>query len=216
MVELAKEGEYLYLAVIGDLRRSRAATDRDRVQDRLEAALARVSHEQAEALASSLVITVGDEFQGLLHHPAAVLDLLTGYEAGMFASPTRFGLGWGTLSTKLKPTAIGMDGPCFHAARAALERGKAEDRWVTVEGFGERRDQILNGIFALLGSVRSEWTVTQAETIAQMRSVATQKEVARRRGVAASTVHKALRGALYAPLIEAEASLRLLFEEYGR
>ncbi|MBD3161872.1 MAG: hypothetical protein GF346_06300 [Candidatus Eisenbacteria bacterium] len=61
-----------------------------------------------------------------------------------------------------------------------------------------------------LGAVRNEWTSTQARTIALMRAAGPHKEVARRRGVTASTVHKALSGALDAPSIEAEEPLRLL------
>ncbi len=216
MDRLADKGEHRYLAVIGDLRRSRQAADRGRIQEQLEGALARANRELSGQLASSLVITVGDEFQGLLHHPADVLPLLALYDATLPAVPTRFGLGWGPLSTTLKPQAIGMDGPCFHAAREAIIRGKDEDRWVTVAGFGEERDRILNGIFGLIGQVRSGWTATQAETVAQMRHSPTQKDVALRRGVATPTVHKALRGAMYGPITEAEESLRLLFDEYER
>ena len=285
------------------------------VQERLGEARDELNRAFASHLASALVITVGDEFQGLLHRPESVVDLLARYEEAMDFFPTRFGLGWGPLSTRLKPEAIGMDGPCFHAAREALVIGKAQDRWVTVRGFGERGtrqkgwtqetepekkqleeereqqeqqhaeereqqeqqhaeergqqeqqqhaeereqqeqqhaeererqeqqhteaqerqeqqehqsqpeqekqegatdDRILNGIFAVLGGIREQWTPTQGKTVALMRRAATQKDVARQRGVATSTIHKALKGAMYGPLIEAETSLRLLLERAGR
>ncbi len=243
------------------------------VQERLGEARDELNRAFASHLASAIVITVGDEFQGLLHRPESVVDLLARYEEAMDFFPTRFGLGWGPLSTRLKPEAIGMDGPCFHAAREALVISKTQDRWVTVRGFGERGarqkgwtqetepekkqpeeereqqeqqkqqhaaererqeqqehqdqpeqerqegatdDRILNGIFAVLGGIREQWTPTQGKTVALMRRAATQKEVARQRGVATSTIHKALKGAMYGPLIEAETSLRLLLERAGR
>ncbi len=256
MNQLASEGGRYYLAVIGDLRRSRQTPDRSMVQERLTEALDELNRAFASRLASALVITVGDEFQGLLHRPESVVDLLARYEEAMDFPPTRFGLGWGPLSTRLKPEAIGMDGPCFHAAREALIISKAQDRWVTVRGFGEcgvrqkrktqeteqetkqpeeqqaqrehqdqpeqesqegaTDDRILNGIFAVLGGIRERWTPTQGKTVALMRRAATQKDVAHQRGVATSTIHKALKGAMYGPLIEVETSLRLLLERAGR
>ncbi|MBD3336016.1 MAG: hypothetical protein GF355_10930 [Candidatus Eisenbacteria bacterium] len=212
---LASKGEPKYLAVIGDLRGSRQTADRARIQERLEAVMAAANRELSGDLAASLVVTVGDEFQGLLHRPESFLDLLATYDLAMHDVPARFALGWGGLSTKLKPTSIAMDGPCFHAAREAMERAKEEGRWITAAGFGDEPDRILNGLFHLIGSVRAQWTDTQAATVAQMRRTATQKEVAELRKVATSTVHKALRGALYAPLREAETSIALLLRRYG-
>lgn len=216
MNTLAQKGEQEYFAVIGDLRSSRQVRRRGELQEKLGRAMELLNRALAPHLAAALVITVGDEFQGLLRHPEPVIDLLNRYDEAMDGLPTRFGLGWGPLTTQLKPDAIGMDGPCFHAAREAIVLGKAAGRWVTVQGFGEGDDRIVNGVFGLLGGIRAQWTPTQAETVALMRRAATQKEVARRRGVATSTIHKALKGALYGPLIEGETSLRLLLERAGR
>lgn len=211
MNESVEIGESRYLAIIGDLRASRSLPNRGPLQEQLAAALEAANNTLASHMASRLVITVGDEFQGLLRTPAAVLDLLAHFDQRLPGVDIRFGLGWGPLTTALRPEAIGMDGPCFHAARNALIQGKAESRWVTVCGFEPEHDRTLNGVFALLGGVRAQWTSIQAATVAEMRAAQTQKEVAERRGVATSTVNKALQGALYGPVREAEESLRLLF-----
>jgi hypothetical protein len=208
MSKFGNRPEYSYLAVIGDLRSSRALSDRSDVQLRLEQALRDLNQELADSsLAAGFVVTLGDEFQGLLVSSRAGLDVLLFVESALRGIELRFGLGWGEVSTEFREKALGMDGPCFHRAREALIRGKEEDRWVTVSGFGPDGDRILNGLLALLGGVRDRWTDRQAETVSLVRQARTQKEAAIALGVGPSTVSEALTAALYAPIIEAEAAV---------
>lgn len=216
MTRLPEKGECCYLAVIGDLRRSRALPARAAVQQRLETELAQVSRALADELSSAFVITLGDEFQGLLRRPEAAMPALSILEERLPDLPVRYAFGWGALATRLRPEAIGMDGPCFHAARDALELAKREQRWAAVRGFGERHDAILNGMLRLLGEVRGRWTHTQAATVRAMRRAHTQREVAAQRGVSESTVSKALKGAMYDATIEAEAAVTALLADLGR
>jgi hypothetical protein len=212
----AEQGEARFLAVIGDIRGSRETRARAQLQTRLAADLARVNRELKGALAAGFVITLGDEFQGLLADPAAAVRALISLEAALAGIPIRYGLGWGALATARRKLAIGMDGACFHAAREALSREKRLDRWVTVSGFGPEEDAALNGIYSLMGAVRAGWTPTQAATVALMRRLSVQKEVAAARGVTVSTVHKALSGALYVPMTEAERAAGGLLARFAR
>lgn len=216
MTELTEKGEVRYLAVIGDLRRSRALTARAAVQQRLETGLARVNRVLADELSAAFVVTLGDEFQGLLRRPEAAMPALALLEEELADLPVRYAFGWGALATRLRPEAVGMDGPCFHAARAALDLAKREQRWVAVRGFGERHDAVLNGILRLLGEVRTRWTRTQAATVRGMRRAHTQREVAAQRGVSESTISKALKGAMYDATVEAEAAVTMLLTNLGR
>ena len=126
-----------------------------------------------------------------------------------------FGMVLETCPSCLRKDAVGMDGPCFHAARDALARGKRERRWATIGGFGDEPDRILNAVLELLGEVRARWKPTQAATVRAMRHAATQKEVAADRGVAESTVSKALKSAMYDAVVEAEISLALLMNRFA-
>jgi len=216
MAGLAQKGETRYLAVIGDVRRSREAKERAELQKRLEAGIQLVNRKQKNVLAAGFVITIGDEFQGLAGDPAAIMRVLVALETALPGVPLRYGLGWGALTTELRSRAVGMDGPCFHAAREAITTGKKLDRWVTVAGFGAEEDEILNGILSLIGAVRAGWTSTQAHTVALMRQLPTQKKAAAERGVAVSTVHKALSGALYGPVTEAERAVERLVTMFAK
>ncbi len=207
--------ETSYLAVIGDVRGSRQAADRASVQERLEKGLQQVNQENEAALAASFAITLGDEFQGLLRQAEAAMAVLVSMEIALPGIPIRYGLGWGGLSTHLREQAIGMDGPCFHAARLALDRGKKANRWVTASGFGEEEDGILNGLFGLLGGVRSRWKRKQAETVSLRRRARYQKDVARQRGVVDSVVSDTLRAALYGPVTDAEEAMTRLLARFA-
>ena len=204
-----------YVALIGDLVGSRALDDRAGAQRHMETALEAANERWADELAASFVVTLGDEYQGMLKRPDHAFEVIATLESALCGVRARYGVGLGTLTTPLRSEAIGMDGPCFHLARAAVERGKREDRWITVSGFGAGRDDLLNGVLRLMGGVRWEWTDVQAETVFAAREADEQKAVARSRGVSEATVSKSLKAALYESFVEAERVVAALLAGAG-
>jgi len=204
-----------YLAIIGDIRRSRSAPHRAELQKRLEEGLSAVNENFRNVIAARFVITLGDEFQGLLSRPEevvgvmAALDSVVGGEVAI-----RYGLGWGPVSTELREFALGMDGPCFHNAREAVAASKRADRWATASGFGSD-DEILNGVLWLVGAARARRTAVQRQTVEQVRAARTQREVAAARGVHESSVSQALKAALHEPVLAAERSAEVLLKRHG-
>jgi hypothetical protein len=78
---------------------------------------------------SPFTITLGDEFQAVYGGFEAVLGDTVEIIAEVYPHRLRMALGHGPLSTDLNPTAaLGMDGPCFAAAREHLTRLKKEER----------------------------------------------------------------------------------------
>ena len=205
-----------YLAIIGDMRRSRLAPHRAELQKLMERGLEEVNKEFKSELGASFVVTLGDEFQGLLRTPEAAVRVLVALDLAFKGDITiRYGLGWGTISTEFREQALGMDGPCFHNARKAVGAGKRADRWVTVSGFGAD-DELLNGMLWLVGAVRARWTDVQRETIRQVRAARTQREAAAARGVHESSVSQALKAAMHEQVLAAERSVEILLERHGR
>lgn len=203
-----------YLAVIGDIRSSRLAPQRAEMQKLLEHGLEEINREFADELVAGFVITLGDEFQGVLREPGRAVKVLVALEAVLGEISVRYGVGWGTISTELREFAVGMDGPCFHRAREAVREGKRADRWATVSGFGGD-DEILNGLLWLVGAVRGRWTSVQRETVEQVRAARTQREVAAARGVHESSVSQALKAALHDPVLASERSAEILLEQHS-
>lgn len=204
-----------YLAVIGDMRRSRHAEHRAELQKLMERGLEKINGEFSEALGAGFVVTLGDEFQGLLKDPGEALRVLVALDSAFTGDITiRYGLGWGVVSTEFRELALGMDGPCFHNAREAVEAGKRADRWATVSGFGDD-DELLNGVLWLAGAVRGRWTGVQRETVEQVRAARTQRAVAEARGVNESSVSQALKAALHEPVLAAERAVETILERHG-
>lgn len=178
--------EDLYLAMIGDLVRSREAADRAKLQTELEKTIQYQNAVAGDVLAAPLAFTAGDEIQALfrwpysperLRHDASVAERLVDTVIRMAAAahPTRicFGLGGGRLSTALRgDSPARMDGPCFHAAREALHRSQSEERLLTTcalaresagKSFMTIDDVAPTAVFGLLGALLSEWTPRQVQ-----------------------------------------------------
>ena len=119
------------VALIGDIVESRRRRDRQALHDELEAALAD-ANATIEPL-DPLVITVGDEFQGVYGSLGAALTASFRVRARLHpGADVRFGLGRGEVST-LDPVRGIHDGPAYWAARDAIvsveqRAGKARTR----------------------------------------------------------------------------------------
>ncbi len=72
-----------YVAVIGDIRRSRHIAERGLLQEQLETALGGANERFAADVAAGFVLTLGDEFQGLLLRPGSVVDVVTALDAAL-------------------------------------------------------------------------------------------------------------------------------------
>jgi hypothetical protein len=215
MKNIGKKDESKLLAVIGDISGSRRIIDRAQMQRKFESAIRRLNRECAVHLAATFVITLGDEFQGLLSTPGAAIGIIIALEDAFEDIEVRYSLGWGGLTTGMKSRALGMDGPCFHNARDALLRGKKEKRWVTVQGFGDGNDFIINSMFELMNAMRRRWTEKQKQTVSLMRKLTMQKEVAETLGVVPSVVSETLNAAHYRAIIDSEHAMELLLREFG-
>ena len=191
----------IYLAVIADIVRSRTITDRGAFQKRLARAITSINKTFAQAIASRFVLTVGDEFQGLLHSEDQIVPILASLRSAIHPVELRFGIGVGRISTPLRPEALGMDGTCFHNARGALERAEKRGTPVEVEA-GERQETF--SIYALLyGALRGLWTQRQRQVIDLAMSGMKGKRIASRLGISPPAVTQHLGAARWKEIEEA-------------
>jgi hypothetical protein len=198
-----------FVALIGDIRGSRELDDRGQVQRDLETVLAETDDALDEALAAGFVVTTGDEFQALFEAPRVVDPM--GWIAERLPELTlAYGIGFGGLDTELKPEAVGMDGPCFHRARHALNRAKDENRWAwakatdAADADGDATTQ-LSRVLGAVGALRSDWTPTQACYAHALRHADTQRAVAARADKSPSTISESLKAAHHREVRELEA-----------
>jgi hypothetical protein len=128
---------------------------------------------------------------------------------GAFLPPLRLrhGLGWGELWTDFRDTTSSMDGPCFHAASAALDDARRRETWLAAQGFGPEMDAIVNVAADLLSTIRGFWSATQHRAVAFHHVHATQRLAALALGVNDSTLSRALRAARHHEFARAETAV---------
>lgn len=208
-----------YFALIGDIIDSRHEENRFEVQNKLQAVLSAVNNEQAEHIAADFLITLGDEFQGLMYAEAGANPIFTADRIidEMYPVRIRISIGYGAIATQIRrEAAIGADGEAFYRARrgmnllrAAEKRGRAGSR-ILLEACGTEEcnccdgkhaaelETGVNAVLLLLATLRRSRTARQNAAAAMYvrnavtGSGQTQTELAQRLGITQSTFNISL------------------------
>ena len=192
-----------YIAIIGDIKNSRKIDNRKEVQTKLNGVLDEINQTYCEEIAAGFLITLGDEFQGLLLNGKSVMKMIQKIEKSMYPIELRYGIGIGTITTDINAeVALGADGPAFYKARNAIDCLKANenkkctalsDIRIESEDGSFHQNLLLNTIFELLKSVKDQWTDRQREIIWDMLEHQNgQNHAAERLGISQPTVQKGL------------------------
>jgi hypothetical protein len=128
-----------FVAFIADVVASRSlgAKARAALQAGVHAAVRDFNARYRRRLAARFAVTLGDEVQALFPTADAVWEISHQLRDRFPAVDWIVACGRGPLTTPLHrgATAPELDGPCFHAARAALERAKGHRLVLAFEGF---------------------------------------------------------------------------------
>lgn len=192
-----------YVAIIGDIKNSRQSGDREQVQKQLDFVLAKVNEKYGKEIAANFLITLGDEFQGLLFQGDDLMDIIFLIKSEMYPVQIRFGIGIGTIATDIiRERAIGADGPAYYMAREAIESVKENekknkssetDMEIRSEDGAAKELLLLNQLFALLYVVERSWNERQKEIIWDMLQHRDgQAAVAKRKSITQPTVQRSL------------------------
>jgi len=161
----------LYTVLIADVVGSRELPParRARVQTAIRATLAAWNRRTAwrPFLAARFAVTAGDEIQGLLTTDAPLWTVAHALRAALPDVDWIIAFGRGPIATALAPTAPEVDGPAFHAARAALDRAKHER---LVLAFGEFPDERLAPLAGYYSALYWSWTARQRRAAHRWRS----------------------------------------------
>ena len=174
------------IALIADMVKSRdlSRAQRPEVQQSFSDFVDGLNHKYKRAVLARFVITLGDEFQGLISDALVIPDLLWDmhYKFGM--RQLRVGVGFGTIDTPIGKNAINVDGPALHHARNAIEVAKKEKLLGGVfNGFGETNDLAFNGFARLLQQHRARLKPQQRKVIGLLRQSMTQTDIAKELGI---------------------------------
>lgn len=191
-----------YCAVIGDIIGSRRLKkeERAKVQARLRYVLEEINETYRFEIAAQFLITLGDEFQGLLYFAGPAMEITQRIARAMYPAKLRYGVGIGEISTGIDPDkALGADGPAYHRARDCVNalRARKTQGFPVLVRTGGAEDSLLDGLCLLLDGLVSGWSSKQAECVRSMRVLGEQLVVAERLGLTPSTVSRTLARAQY-------------------
>ncbi len=192
-----------FIAVIGDIKNSKNLKMRNEIQERLRTVLDEINIRYKKSIAAKFLITLGDEFQGLLFNGKDILEIIQDIRMRLYPVELRFGIGVGKISTRIDTEmALGADGPGYYHARNAIEILKDNEKKnkkvvsdIRLEMEEENSSQVtlINTIFELEKTIEQSWTDRQREIIwDMMKNQDGQKNVAYRMGITQSSVQKNL------------------------
>jgi len=182
-----------YVALIGDMIRSRRFTGaaRYKLQGLFNELINSLNEQFGRSLRSAFTVTLGDEFQGLLSEPSCIAEVLWALQQFPGLPQLRLGIGLGRIDTAIPPTAINLDGPAFHNARAAIMRAKSEKiSGAMFLGFGEQIDCAANGIARMMEFHLEKRSKKQREVMNLLRQQKSQVEIAIMVGASPQAVNR--------------------------
>lgn len=115
----------VYLTMICDIKHSKQLINREAIQYMLIDTLKSVNDSFKPSIASPFIITLGDEWEGLLNYPCDYLSILNYFHANMKEVDFYCGIGVGEVTIhNFELTVNQLDGPSFHKARKAIKLAK--------------------------------------------------------------------------------------------
>ncbi|MDD3704564.1 MAG: SatD family protein [Clostridiaceae bacterium] len=197
----------MYYAIIGDLVASRSYEDRLHVQEKLKYNLNEINREYSNEIGANFLITLGDEFQGLLTQPLHLFPIIDKIRFSMYPVKIRIGIGIGNINTEIdRSQAIGADGPAYHFARKMIEEIRKDEisqqrKLQDIKIASQQEDkyiELINSNLSLCTCLENSWTQKQFETIDLiLYKNISQKEAAKRLGISASSIQRRLNSAHY-------------------
>lgn len=192
-----------FIAIIGDIKDSKELENRREVQQKLNCVLKNVNKIFAEDISANFIITLGDEFQGLLSGCGHILDIIKYIQRELYPVRLRFGVGFGKIHTAIfRDAAIGADGPAYYAARKMIEelreqekrlKKQAADIQISIYGTEKFEVTEINTMLVLMKLMEDGWSEKQRYTIWDMeQNGGSQEECAKRMRTTQSTVARRL------------------------
>ncbi|MEQ8413799.1 MAG: SatD family protein [Imperialibacter sp.] len=117
---------------------------------------------------SPLTITLGDEFQGVVHDLRSVIDIIFHIDQSLIGTNPefriRYSMQYGPIDTPVnKENAHGMLGEGLTRARKGLEEMKQKKLHYRMVTTDSQTDDMLNGLFRLYDSFYSDWSKNDRE-----------------------------------------------------
>lgn len=123
-----------YITMICDIKNSKSLVNREEVQYRLIDTLKCANHIFSEDIAVPFIITIGDEWEGLLKYPCNYTKIIDFFHNQLKDVEFYCGIGVGQVSIhNFELTVNQLDGPSFYLARAAIDEAKKNNTSIVIK-----------------------------------------------------------------------------------
>jgi len=198
--------ENQYVVIIGDIVASRKVSERKKVQQKLKNTLEKINQKYADDIVAKLVISLGDEFQGLLKNHGNIIKIITEIEEELAPVKLRFGVGVGSVATDINfDNSLEIDGKAYYRARKVIKKIEEKEAqyaesysniMVCSSDEDSLNDELANATLSVCTALKSKWTRRQKEIIsAYLHNYENQYKTAETLNIAQSSVNRALRNA---------------------
>lgn len=114
-----------YLTIICDIKNSKKLKNRENVQHKLIDMLKETNKNFEKQIVSPFLITIGDEWQGLMIYPCDYISIINFFNEKLNDIDFYCGIGIGEISIHdFELTVNQLDGPAFYLARKAINIAK--------------------------------------------------------------------------------------------
>ena len=179
-----------YIVITGDIiasRKEQAESRLNRIPELLEEFNVRF------APLSGFTLSAGDEIQGLIDPRTGPFNLLLELTSILYPLRVKFGIGFGGLSTEIKPNIGEMRGAAFEYARTALESLPANNRVLYRIGSSDNnQQQTTNTILMLLSRIVDAWDDRVFRRHRMYKEEGNAQRVAEKEGVSTEAINKHL------------------------
>lgn len=160
---------YFACVITVDIKGSKKLKNRAEIQNKILNLLNSLNKEFSSFLIADFLMTLGDEFQGVLKKTNVILNVSKYVKENL---PVEFycGVGIGYIETPLSEKPSEMDGSAFHNSREALKEAKKKNIELVFKSHSEEIDFLLNSVMKLILHVKSKWTKRQIEVISFLES----------------------------------------------
>lgn len=216
----------IYFAVIGDIISSRKIKNRNQFQTHLIKVISEINSEYQEDLASAFVVTLGDEFQGLLKKADHLLEITDKIKFMLDPVEIRFGIGIGTIETEINVlSSTGADGPAYWCARRAINSIHHHNDYKKSKILIEAQNKtdfmdVVNESLRLCDHTESKWRETQRELVKQSvlnfghETQVPQKKLAELLNITVQTVNSKIQSTGYYNYLRLKKSVCLTLQNH--
>ena len=194
----------MYIALIGDIIKSKKIQDRAQAQQQLLQLMKELNQQYQNYLVSPFTVTTGDEFQALFSPNSYMFQIIDQLSVAFSPYEIRFGIGVGEMVTEInKEQSIGSDGPAYWLAREAINHIHDKNDYginhISVFLADEEVTWTVNAMLAACSFIQSKWTEVQYDVLKQLLAeniydeTFSHKEMARLLGITPSAFNKRIK-----------------------